>query len=145
MATTGIGPVKQALVRALRANASLIAALADGTTGINEGTNPRGAEYPHIIYNIVYSTRDWDWSGVMLVVEVDVWSVSDSQVEAHNLDQLVNEALEEVILQLEPSSGQTGLLCRRFADLSSVDLDGASNKIYQMGGAYRIWTDQHTA
>jgi hypothetical protein len=139
-ATTGIGPIKQALVRALRDNLTLKAMV--GSEGINEGTEPRGTDYPHVVYSVAYSTREWDGTNVTIVVELDVWSVSDSQVEAHNLDQLVAEALEEKILDLDGSSGQTSLLCRRFGDLSSLDIDGAGNRVYQVGGLYRIWTDQ---
>jgi hypothetical protein len=139
-ATTGIGPVKQALVRALRDNTALKAMV--GSDGINEGTNPRDMDFPYLIYNVVYSTREWDGTNVTLVTEVDVWSISDDQVEAHTLDQLVADALEETVLTFDVSSGQTSLLCRRFGDLSSVDLDGAGKKVYQVGGLYRIWSDQ---
>lgn len=139
-ATTGIGPVKQALVRALRDNLTLKAMV--GADGINEGTNPRNSAYPYIIYNVVYATREWDGTNVSLITEVDVWSISGDQIEAHTLDQLVADALEEKVLEFDVSSGQTSLLCRRIGDLSSVDLDGAGKKIYQMGGLYRIWSDQ---
>lgn len=76
-----------------------------------------------------------------LVSDVDVYSVSDSQVGAHTLDQLVADSLEDKVLDLG-ASGQTSLLCRRIGDLSSVDVDGAGLRIYQMCGIYRIWTDQ---
>lgn len=140
MATTGIGPVKQALVRALRDSLALKAMV--GADGINEGTNPRDSGWPQIVYNVVYSTREWDSTRVTMITEVDVWSISDSQVQAHDLDQLVADALEDKVLTFEGSSGQTSLLCRRFGDLSSLDLDGAGNRIYQVGGLYRIWSDQ---
>jgi hypothetical protein len=140
MATTGIGPVKQAIVRALRDNLALKAMV--GSDGINEGTEPRGGGYPHVIYNVAYATREWDGTNVTIVVELDIWSVSDSQVQSHELDQLVADALEEKVLELELSSGQTSLLCRRFGDLSSLDVDGAGNRVFQSGGLYRVWTDQ---
>lgn len=140
MATTGVAPVKQALVRALRDNGALTALV--GSDGINEGTEPRKAGYPYVIYSIVYSRREWDSTNVTLITEVDIWSISDSQVQAHTLDQLVADALEFVVLDIDDISEQTSLNCQRIGDLSSVDLDGAGNRVYQMGGSYRIWTDQ---
>lgn len=145
MAATGLGPIKQALVRALRDHTALHTAV--GADGINEGVNPRAEEdedpYPQITYDVVYSARDPDYTGVMMQVEIDVNSLSRSQVEAHNLDQFVAEALDADLGQFfETSAGQTSLLCQRIADLSSVDIDGAGDKVYQVGGSYRIWTDQ---
>ena len=141
-ATTGIGPIKQAFVRALRDNQSLKDLV--GSDGINEGTNPRGSDYPFVLYNVIYSTREWDSTSVMMQVEIDVWSYSDNSVDAASVDQLVADSLEEVDLNdfIEGSSGQTSLLCRRYGDLSSLDVDGAGNRIYRVGGLYRIWTDQ---
>ena len=76
----------------------------------------------------------------------DVFIVSDDQVEAHTLDQLVITGLHDKVLDLDVgSSGQTNLYCRRTADLSLVDLDDAGEKVYQIGGSYSIWTDQTTA
>ncbi len=142
MATTGIGPVKQAVVRALRDNQSLKDLV--GSDGINEGTEPRGSDYPFILYNVSYSTREWDGTNVLMKVDIDVWSYSDDTVAAASLDQLVADSLDDVDLNdfMEGSSGQTSLLCRRYGDLSSLDVDGAGNRIYRVGGLYRIWTDQ---
>lgn len=140
MATTGVAPIKQALVRALRENLALKALV--GSEGINEGVEPRGTDYPYVIYQIVYSRREWDHTNVTISADVDVWSLSDSQVEAHDLDQLVAVSLEDKVLTMEPASGQTSLSCRRIGDLSSTDVDGAGDRVYRMGGLYRIQTDQ---
>jgi hypothetical protein len=140
MATTGTAPIKQALVKALRANSALKALV--GSDGINEGVEPRGVAYPYIVYSLTTTYREWDGTNVTLVTDVDVYSVSDSQVGAHTLDQLVADSLEDKVLDMG-ASGQTSLLCRRIGDLSSVDVDGAGLRIYQMCGIYRIWTDQH--
>jgi len=139
MATTGTAPIKQALVKALRANSALKALV--GSDGINEGVEPRGVDYPYIVYSLTTTYREWDGTNVTLVSDVDVYSVSDSQVGAHTLDQLVADSLEDKVLDMG-ASGQTSLLCRRIGDLSSVDVDGAGLRIYQMCGIYRIWTDQ---
>lgn len=141
MATSGVWPVKQALVRALRDVSALTTLV--GSDGINEGVEPRREpRYPYVIYSVVFGRREWDGTNLTLMTEVDVWSISDDQVEAHTLDQLVADALEFKVLDIEDISEQTSLNCQRIGDLSSVDVDGAGNRIYQMGGAYRIWTDQ---
>lgn len=140
MATTGVAPVKQALVRALRDNSSLTDLV--GSDGINEGVEPRKSGYPYVIYSVIYSRRDWDGTNMTLITEMDVWSISDSQVQAHTLDQLVADALEFKVLNIGDISEQISLNCQRIGDLSSVDLDGEGNRVFQMGGSYRIWTDQ---
>ena len=141
MATTGVAPIKQALVETLRANVALKAMV--GSKGINEGSEPRGTSYPYIVYSVVYATREWDGTNMTLMADVDVWSISDDQIQAHTLDQLVADTLEDVVLDFSVAGPeQTSLLCRRIGDLSSVDVDGAGTKIYQMCGVYRVWTDQ---
>ena len=141
MMTTGVAPVKQALVRALRDSVALKAMV--GSDGINEGEEPRGADYPYLVYSIAHTYREWDGSNVTLVTEVSIKSVSDDQVQAHTLDQLVADALEEKVLDFSDiDTEQTSLLCRRIVDLSSLDIDPTGRKIYLMGAVYRIWTDQ---
>lgn len=140
MATTGVAPVKQALVKALREDVALKALV--GSDGINEGTEPRGVDYPYITYSVIYSYRDWDSTGVMLITEVNVWSTSNDQIQAHTLDQLVANALEDKVLATSELAGQTSLFCRRIGDLSSAEGDGAGTRVYSMCGIYRIWTDQ---
>ena len=141
MATTGLAPVKQALVRALRDNLDLKSMV--GADGINEGISPRESAYPYIVYSVTHSYREWDSTNATMVTDVDVWSFSDDQVQAHTLDQLVADALEDKVLNFTGvDTEQYSLLCRRIGDLSSLDVDGAGHRIYQMGGIYRIWTDQ---
>lgn len=140
MATTGVAPVKQALVKALRDNLALKTMV--GADGISEGVSPRASDYPYIVYAIVYSYREYDSTAMTLVTDVDVWSISADQIEAHTLDQLVNDSLEDKILTLGPTTGQTSLFCRRLGDLSSADIDTTGDRVYRMGGVYRIWTDQ---
>ena len=140
MATTGVAPVKQALVRALRDDLDLKAMV--GSDGINEGTSPRAGDYPYIVYSVTNAYREYDSTGMALITDVDVWSISDEQVEAHTLDQLVADALEDKVLEFDGGSGQSSLFCRRIGDLSSLDVDGAGHRIFQMGGIYRIWSDQ---
>lgn len=139
--STGIAPIKQALVRALRDNSALTTLV--GADGIQEGVEPRGGQFPYVIYQVVFNRRDPDHTNLTLMCEVDIWSLSADQVEAHTLDQLVSDSLEvDLNDHLEGSAGQTSLLVERIGDMSSADVDDAGNRVYQMGGAYRIWTDQ---
>lgn len=139
--STGVAPVKQAIVRALRESQPLKDLV--GADGINEGTEPRSSDYPYVVYSVAYSTREYDGTSVSLITDIDVWSISDEQVEAHTLDQLVANALEEKVLDFSGvDTEQSSLLCRRIGDLSSLDIDGAGNRIFQMAGVYRVWTDQ---
>jgi hypothetical protein len=136
--TTGIAPIKQGLVQALRAKTSLKDAIHNE---IHEAVSPEGTSYPHLIYQFVYSPRNFYWGGQIIRAGVDVWVFSTDQVEAHNLDQLVIEAVDSVVLNLG-SSGQTSLYSRRVADLSSAFIDDEGTKVYQIGGTFDLWTDQ---
>lgn len=139
--STGVAPIKQALVRALRDHSELYSLV--GSDGINEGVEPRRGSYPFVIYQVVFVRRDPDHTNLTLMCEMDIWSLASDPVEASNLDQLVSDALEVDLGQFfEGSAGQTSLLCERIGDMSSADVDDAGNRVYQVGGAYRIWTDQ---
>lgn len=141
----GVGPLKQSFVRALRDISALKAAV--GSDGISEGVALEGTEYPFVIYSVgsVYRSRTFGSEGI-LKATIDVVAVSGNQVEAHNLDQLILDGLEDVELDFtdavpaadEPST----LLCHRVSDLSSVDVDEAGNKVYRAGGTYQIWLDR---
>lgn len=138
---TGIAPIKQALVRALRDNVALKAALSNE---IHEGVAPRDAEYPYLVYDVAYAPHEYYWGGDTIRAGFEIVIVSDDQVEAHNLDQSVSDTLHDIELSLDLGvSGQTGLFCRRRADMSSADFDDAGKKVYQVGGTYEIWTDQN--
>jgi hypothetical protein len=136
-AKPGLAPIKQALVKALRANATLKAAISNE---IHEAVAPEGVAYPYLVYQFVYSPYSYYWGGQMTRAGVDVWVFSQDQVEAHDLNQLVIEAVQDVVLDLGDSE-QTSLYSRRVADLSSAFLDGAGNKVYQVGGTFELWTD----
>lgn len=142
---TGVGPIKQAFVRALRNITALKAAV--GSDNFYEGVALTGTQYPYVTYSVgsAYRSRQFGTEGLMKV-SIDCWVVSDDQVEAHNLDQLLLDGMEDVQLDftgtttsgLEPSS----LLCHRSIDMSFVALDDAGNKVYRAGGNYQIWTDR---
>lgn len=146
MATTGVGPLKQALVRALRASTALKAMV--GSEGIDEGVSLTGVTYPRVVYSVAMSERIRQFGNEgHKVATVYVWAVSDDPVEANNLDQLILEALDDVELNFtdidavdenEPST----LFCRRLRDLSLVELDDAGSKVYQVGGQHQIWLDR---
>lgn len=137
-AVVGIAPIKQGLVRALRANVALKAAISNE---IHESIAPESVAYPFLIYQMVYSPYSYYWGGQMIRAGVDVWIYDTDQVRAHNLYQLCITALQNVALDLG-SSGQTNLFSRITADLSSAFLDEQGTKVYQVGGTFEFWTDQ---
>jgi hypothetical protein len=136
---TGIAPIKQAIVKALRAKADLKSAISNE---IHEAIAPEGTAFPYLTYQFAYAPYSYDWGGVIIRAGVDVVVYDRDQVAAHTLDQLVTEALQDLVLDLG-DSGQTSLYSRRVADLSSVFVDDQGKRVFQMGGTYEIWTDQH--
>ena len=137
MATTTVAPVKRAVVQKLRASSPLVAAIVGG---IHEAVAPRKVKYPFIVYQIVASSYEYDWTGVLIKALMDISTYAVNPVEANNLDALICEALNEAVLSVD---GQTSLLCRRVADLpTGPDVDSEGKRIYQVGGTYSIWTDQ---
>jgi len=143
---TGIGPLKQALVRALRDNTALKAMV--GSEGIDEGVSLTTVTYPRVVYSVALSERIHQFgSEGHKIATVYVWAVSDDQVEANNLDQLILESLDDVSLDFSGIEAVDGdepstLFCRRIRDLSLVDLDDAGSKVYQVGGQHQIWLDR---
>jgi hypothetical protein len=137
MATTTSAAIKRAVVQKLRSSAPLVSAL---NGGIHESIAPRKVRYPFITYQLVAAPYDYDWTGVILRVLMDVSVFAENPVEANNIDQLIGEALNEAALTVD---GQDTLLCRRVADLpTGPDIDSEGRRIYQIGGTYSVWTDQ---
>lgn len=137
-APTGTALISRALVQALKANATLKAGLAGG---IHEGLAPEATAYPFLTYQLHYSTINsgWGWTEVKAGYDIFVWS--RDQVEARNLDQLVHETLWDAQLTV---TGQSLLYCRRTTDMSLVDVDRQGLKLYQVGGLYKIYTNQNS-
>ena len=131
-----IPPVKQALVQTLRANAALKAAV----HGFHEGIAPQRTEYPYLVYDIAYAPLDYDWTGVVQRAGFDIFVYGDNSVDAGNIDQLVLDTLHDAALGV---TGQTTLYCRRTGSLSSSDIDETGRRVFQVGGTYEVWTDQH--
>ncbi len=137
MATSTVAPVKRAVVQKLRASPSYMSAIAGG---IHEGIAPRKVKYPFSVYQIVASSYEYDWTGMMIKALMDISTYAVNPVDANNIDALICAALNEAELSVD---GQTSLLCRRVADLpTGPDVDSEGKRIYQVGGTYSIWTDQ---
>ena len=128
-----IQPIFQALIRTLRTNATLKAAVA----GFYEGAAPAGTAYPYVTYHLAGGGDSWEWGDVTKkpIVAVQVWG--DDQVEARNLDQLILDTLWDAELSIDQ---QSTLLCRRTSDISNANAEGSGQKVYQNGGMYRIWS-----
>jgi hypothetical protein len=137
MATSTVAPVKRAVVQKLRASSPLVAAIVGG---IHEAIAPRKVKYPFIVYQIVASSYEYDWTGMQIHALMDVSTYAVNPVDANNIDALIAGALNDAALTVD---GQTSLLCRRVGDLpTGPDVDAEGKRIYQVGGTYSIWTDQ---
>ena len=137
MATTTVAPVKRAVVQKLRASSPLVAAIAGG---IHEAVAPRKVKYPFIVYQIVASSYEYDWTGMQIHALLDISTYAVNPVDANNIDALIAGALNDAALTVD---GQSSLLCRRVGDLpTGPDVDAEGKRIYQVGGTYSIWTDQ---
>lgn len=143
---TGIAPVKQAFVRALRDIADLKSAI--GSDGIHEGSVAQGTDYPYVTYQVRPTRYIRQFGNEAAQVSIfEILVVSHSQVEAQNLDRLILNGLENKALDFEgsvpdPSDEPSSLLCHRVANMSFGDVDAAGTKVYQVGGVYEIWTDR---
>ena len=137
MAYTASAPIWRAVVQTLRADAPLRAAVKGG---FHEVFSPEPVEiYPLVIYVPVAAPYEDSWGERTIVSAVDVTAWDRSQVEANNLDQSILEQLDGA--ELSPD-GQSALICRRIADIRSVDVDDEGMKVYGVGGSYEIWTSQ---
>lgn len=136
VAPSGTALISRAIVQALKANSALKAGL---TGGIHEGLAPDATSYPFLTYQLHYGSLVGGWGNLDIRAGYDIYVWSRDQVEARNLDQLVHETLWDAQLNV---GTQTVLYCRRSLDMSSTDVDGQGQKIYQVGGLYTILTNQ---
>ena len=141
-----VGPIKQAFVRALRDIDDLKSAV--GSAGIDEGVSPPDSSYPRVVYSLASYAPDRAYGSEGIgIATIDCWAVSDIQVVANSLDQLMLDGLENVSLDYSDIDAVDGnepstLLCRRLLSLSLVELDDAGNRVFRVGGTYQIWNDR---
>jgi hypothetical protein len=129
-------PIKQAIVRRLRSNASVKAALPGG---MHEGFAPEKVAYPFLVYQLIYAPIRRLWGSQQYIAGLDIRIYSDDSVVASNVDTLVLNQLDDAALVID---GQSTLLCHRVADYSGPDVDEEGRKISMVGGTYEVWTDQ---
>jgi hypothetical protein len=136
-ALTTTAPIKQALVRWLRGTTNW------GTVvvgGLHQSVAPTKTKYPFVTYNFVPSTRDYQWDGMQIDVPVDIFAFAENPVDAENIDSLIAARLQDAQITV---NGQVLMYCRRIADVSLLQDDARGRRIYQIGGSYRLITDQH--
>lgn len=131
-------PVRQAMLRALRSNLVLATQL---TGDWSEGAAPPSVEYPLGVYALVPSPSNYDWSGVVHDLLVDVVVFERDQGDAASLAQFVFATLQDARLDLE-ATGLTSLGCRRTGIISLQDVDDQGKAIFEMGGTWRIRVSQ---
>jgi hypothetical protein len=129
-------PVRQALIRALRANLVLAAEL---TGDWSEGAAPPDTDYPLGVIALVPSPSLYDWSGVVHDLLVDIVIFARDQGDAASIDQLVFTTLQDARLAV---TGLTSLGCRRTGSLSLQDVDDQGTSVYEVGGTWRIRVSQ---
>jgi hypothetical protein len=130
--------VRQAVVRALRANLVLADQMPEDRDW-NEGSSPQGTPFPHGVYSLAYGPPEYDWTGVVHLIGVDVVVYSTDQGEAASLDQLVFITLQDARLAV---TGLTTLSCRRIGIISLTDADATGRKVYVLGGTYQLRVSQ---
>lgn len=140
MASTTTAPIKRALVQKLRA------ILGGSSTPelrnrLHQGAAPKKATYPFVTYAFLPSTRTYQWApGYQINVLVDIFVFAENPVDAENIDSLIADGLNDADLSVD---GQTLWLCRRVADVSQPPrIDGSNRRVYQIGGTFRLITDQ---
>lgn len=127
----------RAFVSYIRANATLKSSL---TGDVHEGIAAGKTLYPHLVWTpVVPGVPDDTWGSRTLIAVGDAVIVSRSQVEADNLAQLLDEALDEAPLYV---MGHQTLICHRVGGIRDTDRDEEGRKVYRIGGSYEIWTNQ---
>lgn len=141
-------PVKNGLVRLIRANAELATALVGG---IHQRVAPRKLRFPYAVYSVVSDPVVTDPGGdgndghVTIDMLVDISVVSLNTGEAENLDRLLavllggryaDDALQQYVV------GQTILRCQRVSGMPTGPVrEATGRRTSQFGGTYRIVAD----
>lgn len=128
----------RAFVAQIRSHAALRTALIGD---VHEGIAAEKFPYPLCVWDaIVPGVPDNTWGSRVLVALGDAVIVSRSSVEASNLAQLLDEALDEAPLYVQ---GHQTLICHRVNGIRTWDVDEEGKKVYRFGGSYEIWTNQN--
>jgi hypothetical protein len=128
--------VRQALLRQLRANL----VLEDQLKGDwSEGFAPSGTAFPRGVISLHYAPAQYDWSGVVNILGVDVLIFSKDAGDAASIFQLAYTTLQDQRLTV---TGQTSLSCRFSSSLSLQDEDAQGKPIYESGGVLEVMVAQ---
>lgn len=128
----------RAFVAQIRSHATLRASLIGD---VHEGVAAEKFPYPLCVWTpVVPGVPDNTWGSRTLVALGDAVVISRNSVEASNLAQLLDEALDEAPLYV---MGQQALICHRVAGIRDSDVDEEGKKVYRFGGSYEIWTNQN--
>lgn len=132
------GPVKQALVKKLKANSQIRAA---AVGGIHEGINAsKTIRYPYIVFNLAYGPYDRQWGSAMFIPGFDIVVRGTDPVEVNNLDALITSELDDGTLEV---TGLSTLTVSRTAELPlPPERSAEGRRVFQNGGTYEVWLDQ---
>lgn len=150
MATfSGTGPIKRAIVRRTRSDATLNAALVGG---IHQRVAPRKIAYPYLRYAEVSAPFIRDWGndvggGREIHALYDLTIFAANPVQAENLLQHVDALFNDAEGELGPLvDGQRVLLCSVIGTIpgNGPERDDTGAYFAQMGLTVEIWTSQPT-
>lgn len=129
--------VRQALIRTLRSNLVLKGELSGDW---NESVAPQGTAFPRGIISVHFSPNEYDWTGFVTLLGVDVVVFSKDKAQADSLNQLVFSTLQDAQLSV---AGQTSLTCRRTSGIHLIDpAPEGTETVFAEGGVYAILTPQ---
>lgn len=148
MAFTSTGPIKRGVVRRIRSDATLSAALVGG---IHQRLAPRKIAYPFLVYDEVSAPMIDDWGtteagGREIRALYDLTVYATNTVEAENLGQLVHDLFDGADIELDPLvDGQRVTLCRIASTLpdNGPERDDTGAYYAQIGHTVEIWTQQN--
>lgn len=147
MALSTTRPIKNGIVRLIRSQPDLKAALVGG---IHQRLGPRRLKYPFCVYSEVSAPFIYDWGAegdqgkVTIKALYDISFFALNSVEAENLDSLCNDLFSGPNAPEDLQAfvvGQTVIYCRRTVNMpTGPDRDDEGRRVVQFGGTYAIWT-----
>ena len=107
-----VAPIKRAIVQAMRASSSLMAAIAGG---INEGIAPRKVRYPFIVYQLVAAPVEHQFDGKQIHALFDISVYAENPVDAMKImdyyyDPKIATLVAEWVLYMTPVNGVQELI-----------------------------------
>ena len=128
--------LNQAILNKLKANISLTALLANGTASIFSMQAPDNATLPYVVFNHQGGgDENLDAHRTKNTVKFIRAYSQVSEAQAGSIDAQIDAAMHKQTLSV---SGWTNFWTAREEDLSAVENLPSGQKIYMVGGLYRV-------